>query len=171
MIANSLGAVEVASTLDDVQDMRTLHSIALSINQLRNEAMAAAARGDTARVAEDLAGVEQMRSIFRTVSARFVSRGVEGSAAQYFNAALVSIDNVVTTLRRWVTEGIQAVPGAIAAIPNAVIDGLANVLDKLIARTGQSALKLSVPIVLLVLGAVFLVSKAESTRTYRRYVA
>jgi hypothetical protein len=154
---SSPGATAESDARDQVL-VRQLHAIALTIYQAQQDILAAQARGDTAYVQARLQDLQRMRTLFERTAAEY--RGNEP-------LVLSGIEQFIASAGTWIDNSIKALPGAIAAVPNAILDAL----EKFLSRAGQDAFKALLP--WLVVGAIvlFALKQAEKTRTYRKVVA
>lgn len=149
---NSLGAVPGAS---DRALLTELHALALSIYQATQDVLAAQARGDVSYVQARIQDVRRLRDIFATTSAQFTAKDPY---------ALGAIDRFILGTGTWIEQSLRALPGAIAALPIALVDGLGRVAGS----AGVSVLGGILPWVGLGLVVIWLVGKAEKTGTGRR---
>lgn len=142
---------------EDQAALRTLHGLALAIYQAQQDVLAAQRRNDVAYVRQRVQDVARLRDLFRQKAAAFETA----------DASLMgSLEGFMAGVATWVDQAIAAIPGAIQAIPNAVIEGVAGIGRK-IATEG---LKLSLPLFLLGGGLLFFLRQAERSRIVRRVV-
>jgi len=149
---------DAASDAQDQILMRQLHAIALTIYQAQQDILAAQARGDTAYVRARLQDLQRMRGFFETTAAQL--RGNDP-------LALSSVERFILAAGTWIDNSVRALPGAIAAIPNALISAIGDIGS----HAGSSLLGAALPWLAVGALVLFAVTKAERTRTYRRYVA
>lgn len=149
---NSLGAVPGAT---DRALLTELHALALSIYQATQDVLAAQVRGDFDYVQRRTQDVRRLRDIFQATSQQF-------TASDPY--ALGAIDRFILGTGTWIEQAVRALPGAIAALPIALVDGLGRVAGK----AGWTVLGVSVPVILLALAAIYVVTQAEKTGTGRR---
>lgn len=142
----------------DQRDLRTLHSLALSIYQLKQEGDRALRAGDTARVRQVVTSLETMRAHFQQVAQRFVVRDAVTYSA--FERFVVGVGDYIVKI-------LAALPSALAALPKALVDTVTDVTGHTGARVWGAVL----PWIGLGLLAIWLVKQGEGTRTGRRLVA
>lgn len=158
-----LGAVPGAS---EQALYRELHGLALALYQAHQDVLAAQARGDVPYMRARLQDAANLQRLFADTAAQFRATGQLTDPD-----GLTAIDRIIVTAGNWIQASVAALPGAIAALPNAFVAALALILEK----AGGAATKAVFPWIVLLGGlglVLFLgVRKAETTRTYRRYVA
>lgn len=138
--------------------LRQLHATALAIYQAQRDVLAADARGDMPYVSARLVDLQRMRDLFVDTAARFRANDPE---------ALTAMDQVILSVGTWIQEAVDAAPGAIAALPNIFLDAV----GKIGVKAGTTAIAISLPLIGLGLLVLWLVGRAERTRTYRKVVA
>jgi len=139
-----------------------LHALALAIYQAQRRAEAAKASGALDLARAEVSNVVNLRRSFQDVNGKF-------QAAMEVNdpTAMTAVDNIVLKTGTWVERFMDALPGALAAIPNAVLDS-AGIIG---ARAGMNALAISLPLVGLGVLALWFLSRAEKSATVRKVVA
>lgn len=149
---NTLGAVPGAT---DRALLTELHALALTIYQATQDVLAAQARGDVVYVQRRIQDVERMRGIFQATSEQFAGND---------SYALGAIDRFILGTGTWVAAALRALPGAIAALPIAIVQGV----GKVAGVTGAVTFGALLPWVGAGLLVIWLVTKAEKTGTGRR---
>lgn len=134
---------------------RQLHGLALAIYQAQQDILAAQARKDTGYVQARLVDLGNLRTLFAQTAAQLQANDPE---------LLTAMDRFIVSAGGWIDQAVGALPGAIAAIPNALIDALQKILTKL----EGSAIQLTLP--LLALGGIliFFLLQAEKSSTVRK---
>lgn len=153
---------------DDGSDdplLHQLHQIALVIVALRNQAngiLSQVANADSTPDLDALTGLMQQIAVqvqnFRNVAA-------QRQAMNPF--ALSSFDQAVLDIGTWAQGVVQALPGAISAIPNALV----NAAGQIAGNAGSALLGASVPWLIGGGLVLMLVLQSEKSRTYRKVVA
>lgn len=143
-----LGAVPGAS---EESLFRELYALAQAIKQAMNDCLTAALRGDTAYFNARKQDVANLRGIYLNTAAQYAATGGP-------------VQTVGQEVGAWLQK---SVPSAVAAIPNTLLEAIRQIGVK----AGMVGFQLALPLVAVVLGGLWLVTRAERTRTYRRYVA
>jgi hypothetical protein len=146
--------------------LKQLHGAALSIVQGTQDAARWSQQGMTGEAQMSLEQVRTMRGVFASILER-----MRPVAERLGNVDLSPFDRFLFGVGTWIEQSVNALPRAIAALPNAVLDALADFLK----HAGEQAVGAILPW-LLGAGLVFAVilggvKHAERTRTYRHYVA
>ena len=149
---------DIASVPGEQAKWRQLHALALSIYQAQQRANQHLASGNLAQAQREASVVLTLRTLF-AVKAREIQALVPGMDLSW-------LDRMVVATGEWVAAVLQALPGALAAIPNAFLDGAALIA----LRAGENTAKAAVPWALIVVGLVGLLLLIEKTRTSRRFV-
>lgn len=163
-----LGDAMDAASEDDGSDdplLHQLHQIALVIVSLRNQAnmiLSQVANADSTPDLDALTGLMQQIAVqvqnFRNVAAQRQAQNPY---------ALSSFDQAILDIGTWAQAVVQALPNALAAIPNALI----NAAAKIASNAGTAVLGASVPWLIGGGLVLMLVLQAEKSRTYRKAVA
>jgi len=138
---------------------RQVHGWAVAIQQNQVGAQQAAARGDVAGAQRIIAYVGKLREYFAEAVTRW--RAASEAADP---VAMTAFDRLLVATGDWINQSLASLPGAIGAIPKAVIDGVLNVTG---AAVGTTILYGGLAVLVL----LWLLQQAERSRTYRRYVA
>lgn len=149
---------EIATVPGEQAKWKQLHAIALSIYQAQQRANKNLADGNVTQAQREAQVVLTLRGLFQRKAAeiRALVPGLD----------LSWVDRMTLATGEWVTAVLQALPGALAAIPNAFVDGLGRIA----ANAGNQAGKAILPWGLIVVGLVGLLFFFERTRTSRRFV-
>lgn len=157
----TLGAV-AASTTDARFWYSQLHAVALAIYQAQRRAESAKAAGALDLARSEVENVTNLRRSFQDVNAKF-----HAAMEVQDPTAADAVDRIILATGTWVEGFMQALPGGLAAVPNAVLDA-AGIIGM---RAGVNALAISVPLVGLGLLALWLLARAEKSPTVRGAVA
>lgn len=139
---------------EDQAALKTLHALALSIYQAQQDVLAAQGRGDVAYVQKRLQDVSTLRNLLAQKSAQFVTSDT---------GALGALDRFILGTGTWVEQSLKALPGAIAFIPKAIIDALADIAQ----HAGIKAIGVSIPLFLLGGALLYFIFQAEKSSTIR----
>lgn len=90
---------------DPTKLVRELHATAIAINQ--------------AKARKDIAGVQNLMQHFRDVADQYISLGAQADAAEFS-----WLDKFILATGTWIEDSIKALPGAIAAVPSAIGEGI-----------------------------------------------
>lgn len=160
--------LDTSGAYDQDPAIARLHQLTLLILQLRsevNDQLDCASNADcTTFDANILSGLiqslAQQQANFRTMRSQIDATTVQQNA-------LTGLDGAMLAVQSWAQQTLAAIPGAIAALPNAVADGL----TKIATNTGTDlAQSIAVPALLiggLLLAGIAIVKQAERTRTGR----
>ena len=149
VVINALSGDPVPTT-DQVQ-IRQLHALAMAIYQAQQDVKAAQARGDVAYVQARIQDVERLRDAFQVKAAQFQSGDAD---------VLGAIAGFLAGVALWLLQPL-------AALPSGILDGV----TRLGVKAGVSAVSVALPLVALAGLLLWVVSRAEKSRTYRKYVA
>lgn len=141
--------------------LRQLHALAQSIYQAQQDIRAAQQRGDTSYAQARLVDLRRLRDLFQQKAAAFHSNDVE---------LMGGIDRFILAAGTWIEQSMASLPGAIAAIPNAIVDGVGLIGRKVGEQGGSVLLGASVPVILVGGMLVWFLLQAERSRTVRRLV-
>lgn len=142
--------------------LEQLHALALSIYQAQQRAEAAKARGDTGTAMAEVQNVRNLRDTFVQVRQRFLE-----VAEQVDPTGLGAVDRVVLATGQWIERFLTALPGAIAALPKAVLSAAGDIG----ASAGVQAFKVSLPLVATGVVLLWFLMRAEKSRTVRYALA
>lgn len=147
-----------------------LHQLALLIVSLRQQADNL--MNQVSDASNDTVDVNQLTAIMQQIAqytAQFAQVAAQRTAQNPY--ALGWTDQAVLDVGNWAQGFLTALPNAVAALPNALVDAISQI----VANAGKAAGNAISPWVIgaVALGAVVLFGarKAETTRTYRKYVA
>lgn len=161
--AGGRGSTYEADSAEWARLIKQLHGWAVAIQQATEDATQATSEDEKQNA---IAQVQIDRSYFRATLDQLKVVGT-----RLGNRDFTAFDRFILNVGNWIDHSVQALPGAIAAIPKALIDAIADVLS----HAGGAAVKSVLPWVLGIAGLAALVifgaKQAEQTRTYRRYVA
>jgi hypothetical protein len=115
----------------------------------------AQARGDVDYVQARIQDVQRLRNMFQQTAQQF--RGNDP-------VSLTAIDRFILATGTWIEQAVKALPGAIAALPSAIVDGFGQATG----QAGVSVLKAILPWVGIGVVVLWLVNRAEGTATGRR---
>jgi len=141
--------------------LRQLHALALAIYQAQQDIRAAQGRGDASYARARLLDLQRLRDLFQQTAAQFHSNDME---------LMSGIDRFILAAGTWIEQSMASLPGTLAAIPNAVIDGVGLIGRKVGEQGGTILLGASVPILLVGGMLVWFLLQAEKSRTVRRLV-
>jgi hypothetical protein len=134
---------------------RRLHGLAQAIAQATGDVTRWSAQGMIPEARARVEDVRRLRDLFaatldemRPIQERLGAGDLSGA-----ERALLGVGT-------WIEQSVRALPGAIAALPKAVLAGVTEAVTPALLWIG-----------LLGLGLILLVGRAERTRTYRRFVA
>lgn len=148
---------EIVTSPAEQAKWKQLHALALSIYQAQQRANQFQAAGDLSNAAGEVGTVQTLRGLFDRKADEI--RMMTGSV-------LTDADDFILSVGEWVQDFVRAIPGATAAIPSAIIDGLAKIAGRAGASVGLAAL----PWAAIALGVVGLLLVAEKSSTVRRLV-
>lgn len=143
------------SITDPTQWREQLHALALSIYQAQRRAEAARAQGNEAGVTIELTNVANLREAFRDVADRMLA-----AMEQVDPTTLGAVDRIILASGTWVEQFRDALPGAVAALPNAVLEAAGEI-------AGTTVTKLLVPVLLGGALLLLFVRQAERSPTIR----
>lgn len=106
----------IISTSDSAL-LKELHATAIGIKTAHDAAIAAAAAGNEPLALQYIESVTTLRQHFAEVAGAFQANDP---------TRLSTFDNFLLTVDAWVTNALRTLPGAIAAIPNAIYAGVAQ---------------------------------------------
>jgi len=155
------GPVNALSGVSDATDqvlLQRLHALALSLYQAQQDVRNAQARGDIGYAGKRLEDVQRLRDLFQQTAAQFQSNDAD---------LLGAVDQFILAAGTWIEQSVGHLPDAVAAIPNAIVEGI----GKMGAKLGTTALQVAVPFLVLGGLALWFLSYAEKSRTVRRLVA
>lgn len=161
----------LGDALDDSLDVDTgpdpllqqLHALALQIVQQRNIANGILSNVSNADAEVDFGALDA--ALQRIVSLQQQFRAVAAQRTAQDPYALGAFDSAILAIGNWAQSTLDAIPAGIAAVPNAVVNGLA----KIVQNAGGAALGAAVPFGLLAAAGVGLLLFAEKSRTVRKY--
>jgi hypothetical protein len=136
--------------------MKQLHGIALSINSLITAANDAKKRGDTVAAQQAATSVQTMQGYFQQTADAF--------RANDPSLNLSAADQFILGVGQWVADFVKALPGAIAALPVALTQGLAKIAE----QAGESTFGAILPWVGVGLVVLWFIGRAEKSPTVRR---
>lgn len=127
-----------------------LHGLAVAIYQAQQRAHT--------NPAVEIQNVRNLLAQFQDTARRFLAASEAADPTE-----LGAIDRFVLATGHWIEGSIRALPGAVSAIPRALVDAVGG--------TAWGVVRNLLPFV--AIGAVLFwgLQSAERTRTYRRYVA
>lgn len=155
--AGPLNALSGVTDGTDQVLLRQLHALALSLYQAQQDVRAAQGRGDVAYATKRLEDVQRLRDLFQQTAAQFRSNDPE---------LLTAMDRFILATANWIDQSLGALPNAVAAIPNAVVDGI----GKMGVKLGMTAFQVSIPLLALGGLALWFLLRAEKSRIVRRLV-
>lgn len=148
----------MALALSDQALLRQLHGLALTIYQAQQDVLAAQARGDVAYVGARLQDLRRLRDLFADTARRFQANDP---------AVLGALDRFILGAGTWIEQSVDALPGAIAAIPNAILKALGDIANE----AGKQATGAILPWLIggsLVLVFLFYAEKSSTVRAGTR---
>jgi len=163
-------ALDDAGNFDSGSDplLNQLHGLALSIVAERaaanailskvSDADAEISDSDWFNLSAHLANIVTLQQQFRAAAAQRTAQDPY---------ALSVFDNAILAVGDWASGVLSWLPTAIAAVPNAVIDGL----TKVVQNTGKDAAAALLPFGAIAVGLVGLLLLAEKSHTVRRVAA
>lgn len=150
-------------------DLTQLHALAVAIVNLRNYFNGQLSLVSNADGSPDLQGMTQAVQSIASLQGQFKTIAARRAATNPY--ALTGLDATVEAIGTWAQNALNALPSALAAVPDALVNALAQV----VRNTGTSAVSAFSPLLIgaAVVGAalIFGAKQAETTRTYRKYVA
>lgn len=168
-LGDALDDVAVDASEDYAQDpkLAQLHQLAVLIVALRqtfNNYLNAASNADADFDPATLTAIAQQLQSY-VDQFRSLRGSIDHSTASMY--ALSTADQAILDAGTWAQQALAALPNAIAAIPNALVNALGNIAT----NTGKQVAKsIAVPAALIgggILAAIWLVKQAEQTRTGR----
>lgn len=164
---SSLGDAMDDAAADDSADplLSQLHQIALVIVSLRSQANSLLANVGNANADVDMDLLTRLMQQIDVQVQSFRAIAAQRNAQNPYQ--LTPYDTAILDIGTWAQGVLQALPGAVSAIPNALVNAAGNI----IGNAGSAVLGASVP--WLIGGGLVLlfVLQAEKSRTYRKAVA
>ena len=158
-------ALDDSTSVDTGADplLQQLHSLAVQIIAQRNAANAILSNVSNADASVDWDGLNTALANIVSLQQQFKSVAAQRTAQNPY--ALSAFDNAILAVGDWAQATLNALPGAIAAVPDAIVNGL----GKIVQNAGGAAFVASVPFLALAAAGVGLLLFAEKSRTVRKY--
>lgn len=145
--------------------LNQLHQIALVIVSLRNQANIILSSVSNADATVDFDQLTALLNQIGDWKVKFQQVAAQRAAQNPY--AVSWTDQAILDIGNWAQGVLNALPNAVAAIPNAFV----NAAGRVIGNAGSSLFGASLPWLAIVGVGLFVVTQAEKTRTYRKVVA
>lgn len=145
---------EIVTSPAEQAKWKQLHALALATYQAQQRAIALRRAGNEGAAFGQVQTVQTLRGLMGTKVAEIQTMTQDD---------LSPFDRIVLQVGDWVVAFLQALPATVAAIPNALVEGLGLIARKAGTEAGKALLPVAI-------GAIAVLLLAERSSTVRRLV-